>query len=377
MAIGITDPALLASYDSSLLLWQLFGMLIGGFAWGPLGDKYGRRQLLFGSILLYSFANIANAFVTGIPEYIVLRVLAGIGLAGELGGAITLTSEIMHKTKRGYGTMIIVTMGALGAVVAATLSRSEFHIGSLQNWQSMYILGGSLGLALLLLRYTTVESHIFQNHKTSTSKKGSIRLLFTPKKRLLTYLSCVMLGLPNWFCLGILIKFSEDFAKINGVAGEQISVAKSIMYVFIGLAVGDLLSGWLSQVVQSRKKIILWFFNISLVLALVFVFARDLSATGFYIITFLLGTSIGYWVLFVTLASEQFGTNIRATATTSVPSLVRGLVIPMTLGFKALQPSIGLQGSAFLVGAICFAFAYVALFYLPETFGRDLSFEEH
>lgn len=376
MAIGITDPALVASYDSSLLLWQLFGMLVGGFAWGMLGDKYGRRQLLFGSILLYSMANLANAFVTDIPMYIFLRFAAGVGLAGELGGAITLTSEIMDKSKRGYGTMVIVTMGALGAVAAATLSRSGFHIASFANWQSMYILGGLLGLMLLFLRWTTVESHVFHN-QNNAAKKGALRLLFTSRKRFITYLACVMLGLPNWFCLGVLIKFAEDFARYNGVSGEPISVATCIMYMFIGLAVGDLLSGWLSQVFRSRKKIILWFFNFTLVFSVTFLFAHDLSTSGFYLLTFLLGVSTGYWVLFVTLASEQFGTNIRATATTSVPSLVRGLVIPITLGFKALQTPFGLTGSAFAVGAVCFGAAYLSLFSLAETFGRDLNFEEH
>jgi uncharacterized membrane protein YoaK (UPF0700 family) len=186
-----------------------------------------------------------------------------------------------------------------------------------------------------------------------------------------------MIGLPNWYCLGILIKFSEDFANYNGVSGGTISVSKCIMYVFIGLAIGDLLSGWLSQLFRARKKIILWFFNVALVLAITFLFSRDLNSTGFYLLTLLLGISTGYWVLFVTLASEQFGTNIRATATTSIPSLVRGLIIPITLGFKWLQTPFGLPGSAFAVGAICFAAAYVSLFTLPETFGRDLNFEEH
>ncbi len=376
-AIGITDPSIIASYDYQLLLWQLFGLLVGGFAWGILGDKVGRKQILFGSIIVYSIANIANAFVTTIPEYIVVRFIAGFGLAGELGGAITLTSEIMDKEKRGYGTMIIVTLGALGAVTAALVSRTHFTIFGLANWQSMYILGGILGLALLVFRAVSMESKMFERAKSTAFRKGSLSILVKNKKRLKLYLSCVLIGLPNWYCLGVLTKFSETFGQVNGVVGEKISVATCIMYSFIGLAIGDLLSGWMSQHFRSRKKVIFWYFNFSVIFMLVYLFGKGISSFQFYTLNLLLGITTGYWVLFVSLAAEQFGTNIRATVTTSVPSLVRGLIIPVTLLYKLLETSIGSIYGAAIVGVMTMILAYFGLFHVQETFGKELDYEEH
>ena len=374
-SIGISDPALIAKYDYQLLLWQLAGLLIGGFLWGIIGDKYGRRKIMFGAILLYSLANIANAFVTDIPQYIVVRFFAGLGLAGELGGAVTLVSEIFSKEKRGYATMIIVTMGACGAIVAALISRTSFHIFSLENWQSVYILVGCLGLVLLLMRSMTMESHLFERADLSKTR-GSLKLLFNDKLRVKRYLACIAIGLPNWYGLGILIKFSEQFASTNNIQGGTVAVGIAIMLLFSGLAVGDLLSGWLSQIFKTRKRIILWYFNLTVPLVLFFLYGKGLSIESFYVLCFLIGLSVGYWVLFVSMAAEQFGTNLRATVTTSVPGMVRGLVIPMTLGYKWLETFVGNVHSASIIGAVVFLLAYISLNFLSETFGKDLDYNE-
>jgi len=374
-SIGISDPALIAKYDYQLLLWQLAGLLIGGFLWGIIGDKYGRRKIMFGAILLYSLANIANAFVTDIPQYIVVRFFAGLGLAGELGGAVTLVSEIFSKEKRGYATMIIVTMGACGAIVAALIGRTSFHIFSLENWQSVYILGGGLGLVLLLMRSMTMESHLFERADLATTR-GSLKLLFSDSLRVKKYLACIAIGLPNWYGLGILIKFSEQFASTNNVKGGTVAVGIAIMMLFSGLAIGDLLSGWLSQIFKTRKKIILWYFNFTVPLVLFFLYAKGLSIESFYVLCFLIGLSVGYWVLFVSMAAEQFGTNLRATVTTSVPGMVRGLVIPMTLAYKGLEAYVGNVHSAALIGGLVFLLAYISLNFLSETFAKDLDYDE-
>jgi len=374
-SIGISDPALIAKYDYQLLLWQLAGLLIGGFLWGIIGDKYGRRKIMFGAILLYSLANIANAFVTDIPQYIVVRFFAGLGLAGELGGAVTLVSEIFSKEKRGYATMIIVTMGACGAIVAALIGRTSFHIFSLENWQSVYILGGGLGLVLLLMRSMTMESHLFERADLATTR-GSLKLLFSDSLRVKKYLACIAIGLPNWYGLGILIKFSEQFASTNNVKGGTVAVGIAIMMLFSGLAIGDLLSGWLSQIFKTRKKIILWYFNLTVPLVLFFLYGKGLSIESFYVLCFLIGLSVGYWVLFVSMAAEQFGTNLRATVTTSVPGMVRGLVIPMTLAYKGLEAYIGNVHSAALIGGLVFLLAYISLNFLSETFAKDLDYDE-
>ncbi|MEN9346595.1 MAG: hypothetical protein RLZZ77_106 [Bacteroidota bacterium] len=374
--LGITDPAVIERYDYLLFLWQMGGMLAGGLLWGIMGDKRGRKSILFGSILLYSLANIANAFVGNLTEYSVVRFIAGLGLAGELGAAITLVSEIMHRDKRGYGTMIIVAMGALGAVAAAFVSKTEFNLFGLQNWQMAYIIGGVLGLTLLLLRVGTFESGMFDEVKKSTVEKGNFFLLFKDKKRLIKYISCILIGLPVWYCIGILIKFSEKFALTTGVHGEPIKIGFTIMYAYIGLSFGDLVSGLLSQWFKSRKKVVLGYLLATIVLVVIFLYYKNLSSSAYYFLCFLLGTATGYWALFVTIASEQFGTNIRATVTTTVPNFVRGSVIPITLLYKTIEVNSGNITAALILGIICIGTAIGALFLLPETFGKDLHYLE-
>ena len=374
--IGITDQAIVDKYDYILFLWQMAGMLIGGLLWGILGDQKGRKSVLFGSILLYSLANVANAFVTDLTQYSFVRFIAGVGLAGELGAAITLVSEIMHKEHRGYGTMLIVTMGALGAVAAALISNNPFHFFGLEPWQIAYLIGGGLGLLLLLLRVGTYESGMFDQLKEQKNiSKGNFFMLFTDFKRFRKYLACILIGLPVWYCIGILIKFSEKFAALSGVVGE-VKVGFAIMYAYIGLSVGDLISGVLSQLFKSRKKIVMGYLWGTVVLVSVFLFAKGLPANAYYFMCFLLGCATGYWALFVTIASEQFGTNIRATVTTTVPNFVRGAVIPITLGFKSLELSGGSVVGAIVVGVICIGLAMIATMRIKESFSKDLDYLE-
>jgi MFS family permease len=357
--------------DMAIFLFnmQMTGMLIGGLLWGIWGDKKGRVSVLFGSIFMYSAANIANGFVWDIPSYAVMRLIAGIGLAGELGAGITLVSEVMSKENRGYGTMIIVTMGALGAVFAAM-------VADVFTWQISYFVGGGLGMALLLMRVGTLESGMFKQSKKSEVRRGDFLMLFTSRERFSKYMACIAVGLPVWFVIGVLIAMSEsDFAAELHVAGN-IEVGKAIMFCYIGLSVGDLLSGILSQYLRSRRKVVFMYLVACFLLSAVFLFYQEPTEGTFYFISFLLGAATGYWALFVTIASEQFGTNIRSTVTTTVPNFVRGAVVPITLSYKGLLPVLGIIGSAFAVGTICVALAAWATWYLKETFGKDLDYME-
>jgi putative MFS transporter len=366
--IGITDPKQLADYGYQLFLWQMGGMLAGGIIWGILGDKRGRKSILFGSILLYSVANVLNGLVHDVSQYEAVRFLAGLGLAGELGAAITLVSEVMDREQRGWGTMVIVTVGALGAVVANLLAKNI-------AWQHSYFVGGALGIALLALRVGTFESTMFAKVKESSVAKGAFLSLFATRERALRYVCCVLVGLPVWFVIGIIIKFAPAFAKATGVPGA-VSTGDAIMYSYIGLSVGDLVSGASSQWFRSRRKVVISYLLGTAALTLAYVFMQGLSVGAFYVMCFLLGAATGYWALFVSIAAEQFGTNIRATVTTTVPNFVRGAVIPITLGYKALEPGNGPIAAALVVGAICVTLAMVSIVALKETFGRELDYVE-
>ncbi|CAG0980646.1 Putative niacin/nicotinamide transporter NaiP [Flavobacteriales bacterium] len=366
---------------------QMTGMLIGGILWGIWGDKKGRLSVLFGSIMLYSAANLANAFVTDIPVYAVIRVIAGIGLAGELGAGITLVAETMSKENRGYGTMIIVTFGALGAVVAALVGAEGEVIGNIlknitgthvANWQVAYIIGGTLGLLLLFLRIGTIESGMFKNIKKSEISKGDIRILFNNKERFFKYLNCILIGVPIWYIIGLLVANSQEiFAVELNIKGEVIN-GTALMYAYLGLSFGDLISGILSQWFRSRKKIVYLYLCFSLLLIIFFLFGLNGASSGEYYFTcFLLGTSAGYWAIFVTIASEQFGTNIRSTVTNTVPNFVRGSVPLITISFGLLLSTAGGNiGSAFLVGCIVLIVAFFSASKLKETFAKDLNYIE-
>lgn len=351
-----------------LLNTQMAGMLLGGIIWGILGDKKGRISVLFGSIFLYSIANIANAFVNDITSYALCRLFAGIGLAGELGAAVTLISEVLPKEVRGYGTAVVASLGVSGAIAAAI-------VGDLFDWKTAYVIGGVLGLALLLMRIKMFESGIYESIKNSEISKGNFLKIFTNKNRFLRYLNCILIGLPIWFVVGVLVTFSPEFGKVLGVT-EPISASKSIMFTYIGLIFGDFTSGFLSQYFKSRKKIIAVYIGFTFVFILVYLFSRNISLEMFYTICVLLGLAIGYWAVFVTIAAENFGTNLRSTVTTTVPNFIRGSVVPITLLFSFLRGSMGMIYAALLVGVLTIIIAAISLYHLEETFGKDLNFIE-
>lgn len=379
-AIGLGGE-LLQRYDTALFNWQMGGMLLGGLLWGMLGDKRGRVQVLFGSILIYSLANVANAFVTDTFQYAVCRVLAGIGLAGELGAGITLVVESMPRGQRGWGTMIIVTFGALGAVAASLVGNSGGTIAAalglrLQAWQMAYIVGGALGIALLVMRAGALESGMFRHVRARTDvEKGNFLALFRTRQRTLKYLASIAIGLPVWYVIGVLINKSHVIAPALGVQGE-VKVGDSVMWSYIGLSIGDLLSGLLSQLLRSRRKVILLYLGFLSITVLVFLFAGGMSLAWFHTMCLVLGASTGFWALFVTVASEQFGTNLRSTVTNTAPNFVRGAVIPITLSFMAMRPAIGDVAAALVVGAVCIGLSLWATLHVKETFGDDMDFLE-
>lgn len=370
--LGISDEILRKNYKIELFNWQMSGMLLGGLIWGILGDKLGRLKTLFGSILLYSLANIANAYVWNIPSYATVRFIAGLGLAGELGAGITLISEVMHKDKRGYGTMIMVTFGALGAVFAYLVAES------FSSWKSAYWVGGIMGLALLALRVGTMESDLFKAGKQEKNR-GNFLLLFQSKARLLKYLACIGMGLPVWYVVGVLIALIDSHFSTALNFPDSIQVGKAIMFVYLGLSAGDLLAGLLSQWFKSRLKVVLAYLIFAALVSGFYLSGFHSNNTSLiYGICGLLGISTGYWALFVTISAEQFGTNIRATVANTVPNFVRGAVVPITLLFKFLaeSPWLGSIGSAILVGILCIGLAAISTLYLKESFGKDLDFSE-
>lgn len=366
--LGVSDGDMLQT-GVYLINMQMTGLLLGGILWGVLGDKRGRKSVLFGSILLYSLANIANAFVTSVEAYAWLRLIAGIGLAGELGAAITLVSEIMPKEIRGLGTSFVAGVGILGAVAASL-------IGDAFSWQTSYIIGGVMGLGLLLLRSGLLDSDLFAETEKSNVSRGNFLKLFTQFDCFKKYLSCILIGVPIWFVIGIIITFAPEIGKEIGIIGE-LTAGKAIMWTYVGLSVGDIGSGLLSQWLQSRKKVVAIFLSITYALVLICLFSRGLTPNMFYTLCVIMGIGVGYWAIFVTIAAEQFGTNIRATVATTVPNFVRGSVILVTLSFKSLKDMIGMTSSILLVGTVCFILAAIALWQLQETYTKDLDFHDH
>jgi MFS transporter, putative metabolite:H+ symporter len=366
-AIGVPDGELLGT-GVFLLNMQMTGMLLGGVAWGILGDKRGRLSVLFGSIFLYSAANIANAFVDSVTAYAVLRFIAGIGLAGELGAGITLVSEIMPSHSRGYGTTIVASVGILGAVVAVL-------VGDLFDWRVAYIVGGVMGIALLLLRIGVAESGMFQQVRASNATRGNFLSLFATRRRAFRYLNVILIGMPIWYVIGILITFSPELGRAMGMDPPP-SAGRAVLFSYLGLAVGDMSSGWLSQVLRSRKRVLRGFLLLTAMCIGAYFVPGQKTLTSFYALSFALGFATGYWAVFVTVASEQFGTNIRATVTTTAPNFVRGAVVPLTSTFQLLRPSLGEVTSGLMVGILSLALAFWALRGLEETYGKDLNFAE-
>ena len=367
-ALGYSGTQLV-DHGILLLNLQMIGMLFGGLLWGMIGDKKGRLSVLFGSILLYSLANLANAWVQSIEAYAVLRFLAGFGLAGELGAAITLVSEVLPREHRGYATGLIAGAGAFGVTLAA-------FVGELLNWQAAYIVGGGLGLVLLVTRIRIVDSGVFAAMEKAKPDiaRGNILMMLQPR-RLRRLVSCVLAGSPLWLTAGILIPFApeitQDLGATAAVKATYMTVASNA-----GMLLGDLVSSALSQYFESRKKVIIALILSASVCTFAFLSLRNAPPLAYYAIMFTIGWSVGFWAVLLTATAEQFGTNLRVTATTNVPNLVRTLVIPMTFGISMMQPSLGMRNAAVVVAVTVLIVASLGALSLDETFGRDLNFLE-
>ncbi len=372
-SLGISGKEL-TDYGVDLLNMQMAGMLIGGILWGILGDRRGRLKIMFGSIFLYSAANIANGLISSIPAYYALRFVAGIGLAGELGAGITLVSEVLHRSIRGYGTMLVASVGVSGAILANVIANSY-------DWRHAFIIGGVLGLLLLIARISVAESGMFRSMEEKASvRRGNFLALLTEKGRFVRYLNSVLIGVPIWFVVAVLITFAPEFAKALGTTGPPVTAGNAVMFCYLGLVFGDLSSGLLSQVLKSRKKVVLIYLLLTIGAIALYFLQGSRSAAFFYGVCLVLGFSIGYWAIFVTVAAEQFGTNLRATVATTVPNFVRGMVVPITMLFQFFRAnfpgSLGIEGSALAVGGICLIVAFIALASLEETFHKDLDYFE-
>ncbi|MFN8277111.1 MAG: MFS transporter [Chitinophagales bacterium] len=368
------SAAEIEKYGLMLINTQMTGMLIGGVFWGMLGDKKGRLSVLFGSIVLYSLANILNGFANDVTQYAIFRFVAGVGLAGELGAGITLVAESLPKEKRGWGTMIVASIGVSGAVFAGQTYRLMSTITT-DAWRNCYFLGGALGLALLILRIGVYESGIYSRIKETETPRGNFFRLFSSTSMFLKYLRCILIGLPTWFAIGILVTFSPEFSRLLDIQGT-IKGGDAIMYTYAGITAGDFLCGWLSQVLKSRKKAVFWFLLITAIGFLIYFNAHHFSATMFYATMVLIGVGTGFWAVIVTNAAEQFGTNIRATVATTVPNFIRGSLPLISLFFTALQPAFGKLHAAAVVGFFIIILPLVALYYTEETYGKDLDYVE-
>jgi MFS family permease len=360
-----------------IMNWQMFGLLLGGILWGVFGDKKGRLSVLFGSILVYSIANIACGFLpqiagdNGMYTYAALRFIAGIGLAGELGAGITLVSESLPKELRAKGTSLVAGFGLLGAVVA------NFTVELTSDWATAYFVGGGMGLALLLLRVGVVESGVFKEvHSSRDIEKGNFLSLFRKKERFIRYLKCIAIGLPTWFCIGILAVFGNQFVEVLGIEGE-ISPGKCIMWAYIGISAGDFASGWISHALASRKKAILYMLIFTIVGVIGMLSRTYESPDMYYFYCVWLGVGTGYWAMFVTMGAEQFGTNLRSTAATTIPNMVRGMLIPMVLCFDFFKPSTGVLVAALIVGFVSFFLAIYSVVTIEETHNKSLDFIEY
>lgn len=367
--LGVPPDQILAK-GVLLLNWQMGGMLAGGIFFGMLGDRFGRVALLFGSILLYSIANIANGFVHSIDAYAVWRFIAGFGLAGELGGGITLVTESLPKELRGYGTAIVSSVGVFGAVIGGLVAQKV-------AWQHAYFIGGGLGLALLLLRMSVAESKMFEQLRTAQTgvSRGNFLMLFTDAARFMKYLRCILAGIPLWCVVGVLITFSPEISRALNIQGE-IKPAQAIAFTYLGITFGGYASGHFSQALRSRRKVLLAFLFFTAATMVAYFCCGGLSSGTFYLVTLLMGFGAGYWTIFITVAAEQFGTNIRATVATTVPNFVRGATVPLTLAFNNLKPHTGVIASAAIVSASSILIAIWAVFGMEETHGKDLDYIE-
>jgi len=372
LAVGSTLETIIVD-SAHIINWQMSGLLIGGILWGIIGDKKGRLKVLFGSILLYSVANILTSFVQNVDQYAYCRFVGGIGLAGELGAGITLVSEMLPKNKRGIGTSMVAGIGLFGAVFA------YFTFQYTKDWRLCYQIGGGLGVFLLILRVKVAESFMFESAKLENIQKGNFLMFLNNKKRFSKYIKAILIGLPTWFVIGVLINYSNKFATAN-YGLNLIDSGRSIMFAYIGIAIGDLVIGYVSQYFKSRKKALLLFYIMNTLGMVLFFSALNNSDDLMYAICGFLGFSTGYWAIFNQMAAEQFGTNLRATAATTIPNMVRG-ALPLInfLFLDILQKSLGwtIIQSGILTGAIVMGITLIAFVFTEETYHKDLDYLEH
>ena len=372
MSLGATAETIIV-HSAHIINWQMSGLLIGGILWGVLGDKKGRLKVLFGSIILYSTANFLTSFVQTVDQYAYCRFLGGIGLAGELGAGITLVSEMLPKNKRGIGTSLVAGIGLFGAVFA------YFTFKVTADWRLCYQIGGVLGFCLLILRVKVAESFMFESAKLANISKGNFLLFFSSYKRFSKYIKAILIGLPTWFVIGVMVNYSNKFAStLYGV--NLIDSGKSVMFAYIGIATGDLLIGYVSQYFKSRKKALLLFYALSIIGMVLFFSSFNNTDDRMYAICGFLGFSTGYWAIFNTMAAEQFGTNLRATAATTIPNMVRG-ALPLInfLFLDILQKTMGwnIVQSGIFTGATVMLITLIAFVYTEETYHKDLDYLEH
>jgi MFS family permease len=370
-SLGLSPEEVKASGEL-ILQWQMWGLLLGGIISGVIGDKRGRLSVLFGSIVLYSLANIANGFVETVDQYKWIRFIAGLGLAGELGAGITLVSEIVPKERRGLATSLVAGIGLTGAVLAYFM-KQQF------DWRICYFIGGGLGIVLLVLRISVFESGLYNQVKDKKVQRGNFLSFFTSADRLKRYVFGILIGLPTWFVIGVLITFSNDFAREFGIK-EKIDPGKAIMYAYAAISIGDILIGLLSQYLRSRKKALFVFYGITILFMVAFfTLLWDGTATRLYWICAGLGFGTGFWAIFVTMGAEQFGTNLRATAATTIPNMVRGMlaifILPLFKWFEK-QPTIGTIDAGIYTGIIIMSITLVAAALTRETFHKDLDYLE-
>ena len=366
-SLGLTPAEILSKGELTISI-QLIGMVIGGIIWGVIGDKFGRLKVLFGSILLYSLANIANGFVHDINLYIIIRFIAGVGLAGELGAGITLASEILPKEKRGLAGTLIAVCGVLGGISAALLSKV------ITDWRTLYFIGGGIGLVLLVLRVSVSESSMFSSLEKTKVARGNYLQFFTNKERFYRYAKGILIGMPVWYCIGILIFFADEFANKMSIAG--ITPGNAILFQYIGLGMGDVCAGLISQKLKSRKKALYLFYGIFIFFLILFFTQQNNSAAYFYFICAGLGFGSGISVLYIITSAEQFGTNLRATAATSITNFVRGFTPLLLLIFTQLRAYTGYLRGAWMIGIGVMIISLTALYFTKESFGKDLDFIE-
>lgn len=364
--LGVTDPQEILAGGVKIYNAGMIGMMLGGILWGVLADKIGRISVLFGSILIYSLGSIANAFVWDVDSYALIRFITGIGLAGELGAAVTLVAESLPKKYRGVGTTIVATMGLSGSIAAG-------FVGQLLHWKVAYVLGGILGLCLLVARLRLVESGMFHKVKDTSVARGDLRLLLKPN-RLLRYLGCVLVGAPIYFITGILFTFSPEITRALSIDG--VTAGNAILYGSIGLALGDLAAGLFSQWLESRRKAVASCLGVALLLSVLYLTRYEASPALIYGLCFFAGLAAGYWAVLVTMAAEQFGTNIRGTVATTIPNFVRGSAVITVSAFGSLKAYMSAPSAALTIGLVIFSLAFLALAMLKETFGKDLEFVE-